>query len=151
VPAEVALRLAAAQGHGRTMHWESRAAFEDELREGEKRLTPELLDAYLAGTQADGDGLAGSPPEARGAATWGLLEPVSEAWEALRQKQIPTLLLLATEQPHVEQNREHLPRFQAAVPHAEVRWMDGAGHGILADVGPGVGDEIAAWLRQSVS
>jgi pimeloyl-ACP methyl ester carboxylesterase len=79
---------------------------------------------------------------------WGLLEPVSEAWPAVWERRIPTLLLLATEEPHAEQNRQHLPRFLAAVPHADVRWMDGAGHGILSDVGPAAGDLIALWLEE---
>ena len=32
------------------------------------------------------------------------------------------------------------------MPHAEVRWVDGAGHGIVQDVGAPLGDEIADWL-----
>ena len=59
---------------------------------------------------------------------------------------IPTLLILATLPPHVEQNREHVGRFEEAVPQAEVRWAENAGHGIVDDVGPPLGDEIAAWL-----
>jgi hypothetical protein len=54
--------------------------------------------------------------------------------------------LLATEPPHVEQNRAQIEAFEAAVPHAEVRWVDGAGHGILADIGAPLGEEIATWL-----
>ena len=46
----------------------------------------------------------------------------------------------------MDQNREHIGRFEAAVPHAEVRWVPGAGHGILADIGPPLGDEIGEWL-----
>jgi pimeloyl-ACP methyl ester carboxylesterase len=136
---------------GRTMRWETRVALETELGEGEKRLTPELLAAYVVATRPDGAGLAGSAPEARGAAMWGLLEPVSEAWPVLARERIPTLLLLATEEPHVEQNREHLPGFKEAVPQAEIWWMEGAGHGILADVGPGLGDTIALWLDQKLA
>src|SRR5262249_42728348 len=136
---------------GRPAHWESRTSLEEELREGEKRFTPELLEAYLAATHREGTGLAGSPAEARGAAMWGLLAPVSEAWPVLARERIPTLLLLATEEPHVEQNREHLPHFKEAVPQAEVWWMEGAGHGILADVGPGLGDTIALWLDQKLA
>src|SRR5262245_3118141 len=129
-------------------HWESRKELERDVREALKRTTPELIEAFLAGTHADGDGLQGPDPEARGAAMWGLTEPVSPAWPVLTEREIPVLLLLATEPPHVDQNREHIGRFEAAVPHAEVRWMDGAGHGLLADLGPPLGDEIAAWVAR---
>jgi len=84
--------------------------------------------------------------EARGRAMSGLTEPISPFWPLLAANEIPTLLFLATELPHAEQNRTHIGRFEAAMPHAEVRWVDGAGHGILADVGPPLGDEIADWL-----
>jgi hypothetical protein len=46
----------------------------------------------------------------------------------------------------VHENRRHIARFEAAVPHADVRWPERAGHGILADVGPPLGDAIATWL-----
>ena len=84
--------------------------------------------------------------EARGRAMSGLTEPISPSWRVLADNEIPTLLFLGTQPPHVEQNRTHIGRFEAAVPHAEVRWVDGAGHGILADAGPPLGDEIADWL-----
>jgi pimeloyl-ACP methyl ester carboxylesterase len=84
--------------------------------------------------------------EARGRAMSGLLDRVSGAWPALTEHEIPTLLFLATEPPHVLDNRRHIGRFEAAVPHAEVRWPEGAGHGLLADVGPPLGDAIATWL-----
>jgi pimeloyl-ACP methyl ester carboxylesterase len=126
--------------------WPSREAFEDDFREALKRPTPDLLEAFLAGTRAEGSAVLGSNPDARGAAMAGLVERVSVAWPVLSEQRIPTLLLLATEPPHVDQNREHIGRFEAAVPHAEVRWVPGAGHGILADVGPPLGDEIAEWL-----
>jgi hypothetical protein len=58
------------------------------------------------------------------------------------------LLLLATDSPHVEQNRTHIGRFETAVPHAHVRWVADAGHALLTDVGPPLGDEIAAWLAE---
>ena len=136
----------------RAARWESRESFEAELRDGEKRLTPELLEAYLAGTRSEGDAVVGSPAEARGAAMWGLLEPVSPSWPVLSLKRIPTLLLLATEEPHGSQNREHLPRFLAAASGStEVWWMEGARHGILADVGPDLGDSIGRWLSQKLS
>jgi pimeloyl-ACP methyl ester carboxylesterase len=89
--------------------------------------------------------LVGSPAEARAAAMRGLARSdVSEAWPALAG--VPTLLLLATADPWGAQNRELLPRFEAAVPHADVRWVEGVGHAIPADRGPALGEEIADWL-----
>jgi len=137
-----------ADARERAVSWESREAFEDDFREGLKRPSPELLEAFLTGTRAEGSALLGSNPEAWGAAMASLVERVSVAWPALVEHRIPALLLLATEPPHVDQNREHIARFEAAVPHAEVRWVAGASHGILADVGPPLGDEIAEWLAR---
>jgi alpha-beta hydrolase superfamily lysophospholipase len=76
----------------------------------------------------------------------GLLEPISGAWPTIATHEIPTLLFLATRPPHVHENRRHIARFEAAVPHAEVRWPEHAGHGLLADLGAPLGDEIATWL-----
>jgi pimeloyl-ACP methyl ester carboxylesterase len=84
--------------------------------------------------------------QARGRAMKGLTDRISDAWPALAEHEIPTLLFLATEPPHVLENRKHIARFEAAVPHAEVRWPEGAGHGLLADVGPPLGEAIATWL-----
>lgn len=137
-----------ADAAARTRHWTSRDAFEAELRADVRRYTPHVLDAFLAGVHAGADGLTGAPPEARGAAMWGLGAPVSDYWPVVAERAIPTLLLLATDPPHVEQNRTHIGRFETAVPHAHVRWVADAGHALLTDVGPPLGDEIAAWLAE---
>lgn len=84
--------------------------------------------------------------EARAMAMRGLTDPVSISWPSIAAAGIPTLLLLATEPPHVDANRTHVGRFEEAIPHAEIRWVDGAGHGIVQDVGAPLGDEIADWL-----
>jgi pimeloyl-ACP methyl ester carboxylesterase len=84
--------------------------------------------------------------EARGMAMAGLADRVSPAWPSIAVHDIPTLLFLATQPPHVDANRAHVPKFEAALPHAEVRWVDGATHGIVDDVGAPLGDEIAGWL-----
>ncbi|MFL5954958.1 MAG: alpha/beta fold hydrolase [Gaiellaceae bacterium] len=98
----------------------------------------------LPGTAAQ---LAASPPSDAGSmARHGLADPVSDAWPAIAAHEIPTLLFLATLPPHVDQNREHIGRFESAIPHADVRWPANAGHGLLADIGPPLGDEIAGWL-----
>jgi pimeloyl-ACP methyl ester carboxylesterase len=76
----------------------------------------------------------------------GMLQRLSPRWPVLDEHGIPTLLLLATAPPHGDQNRAHVARFEQAVPGAEVRWVDGAGHGLLDDAGDRLGDEIADWL-----
>jgi pimeloyl-ACP methyl ester carboxylesterase len=124
--------------------WESRAAFTAWLEENLERPTTEMLAGYGAGV-LDRDGkVIGSSAESMLRARDGLLERLSVRWQALAD--VPVLLLLATQPPHVDQNREHLPKFQAAVPHADVRWVDGASHGVIADAGPRLGDEIGEWF-----
>jgi pimeloyl-ACP methyl ester carboxylesterase len=91
--------------------------------------------------------LAASPPtDVRGKVLHGLADTISDAWPTIAGHEIPTLLFLATASPHGEQNREHIGRFEAAIPDADVRWVEGAGHGLLEDVGPPLGDQIAGWL-----
>ena len=126
--------------------WPSLEAFEQDLRDGLPRYTPEVLAAYRAGLREEGGELVGAPAEARGAAMAGLTTRVSPFWPLAAEHDIPVLLLLATQPPHVDQNRAHLPRFDQALPGADVRWIDGAGHGLLTDVGPELGDLIADWL-----
>lgn len=129
----------------RQSEWASREAFEHDLREGTTRWSDELLECFLPGLRDEDGKVVGSPPEARAAAMRGLAgSNISEAWPALAGT--PTLLLLATAEPWGTQNRELIERFEAAVPHVEVRWLEGATHAIPADVGPGLGDEIADWL-----
>ncbi|HEY6962490.1 MAG TPA: alpha/beta hydrolase [Gaiellaceae bacterium] len=131
------------------LRWPSLAAFEAELRSEVERFTPELLAGYLAGTRREGEELVGVPPEATAAAYSGLVRAsVPETWPVVAARAIPVLLLLATKPPHVDQNRRQLPAFQAAVPHAEVRWVPDAGHDLLADAGPALAAEIADWLER---
>ena len=77
---------------------------------------------------------------------YGLLDRISPAWDVIAAHGIPTLALLATAPPHGEQNRAHIGKFEAAMPHAELRWIENAGHGIVDTTGPALGDEIAHWL-----
>jgi pimeloyl-ACP methyl ester carboxylesterase len=127
--------------------WESRAAFAAWLEENLDRPTPEVLAGYGAGVLDHNGKVVGSSADSLLRARDGLLERLSPRWPALAR--LPVLLLLATQPPHVDQNREHVPTFQAAVPHADVRWIDGASHGLIADAGPRLGDTIAAWVAAS--
>jgi pimeloyl-ACP methyl ester carboxylesterase len=86
--------------------------------------------------------------ESRALAMVGLTDRISNAWETIARHRIPTLLLLATEPPHGDTNRLHVGRFAATLPQAEVRWIDGAGHGIVDTTGPGLGDDLAEWLAR---
>ena len=129
--------------------WDSRDAFNAWLEENLDRPTPEVIAGYGAGVFDRGGKVFGSPAESMLLARGGLLDRLSPAWPGLAG--VPVLLLLATQPPHVDQNREHLPRFQTAVPHADVRWVDGASHGVIADAGPRLGDEIAEWVAPSAA
>ena len=84
--------------------------------------------------------------DAQGRALRGLLEPMSPHWPVVARNEIPTLVFLATEPPHGETNRAHVAKFEAAMPHAEIRWPPGSTHGIVEDLGPPLADDLAAWL-----
>jgi pimeloyl-ACP methyl ester carboxylesterase len=101
------------------------------------------VDAWLAQVRARPDP---RNAEGRAYAMRGMTDPVSPSWTALAKRSIPTLLLLATVEPHAEVNRRHVGRFESAMPHAEVRWIEGATHGIVDDVGAPLGDQLADWL-----
>jgi pimeloyl-ACP methyl ester carboxylesterase len=133
----------------RPWRWPSEQAFADELAVSVQRWSPDLLQAYLAGLHREGGELVGSSPEARGAAFRGLAAArQSDAWPRIREAQTPVLLLLATLAPHVEVNERLVTSFIQALPHADVRWVENAGHGLLADAGPALGEQIGDWLTK---
>ena len=135
------------EARSRTWRWANEAAFADDLAGAVQRWSSELLHAYRAGVRHDGSELVGSSPETRGAAFRGIAEArQSDAWPRLREAEVPILLLLATLPPHVDVNERLVSAFVHALPHAEVRWVPNAGHALLADAGPALGEEIADWL-----
>ena len=73
----------------------------------------------------------------------------SAAWPAIAAAVIPTLVLLATEPPEQrEANAEAGERMQQAMPHADVRPIEGMRHAVFADLGASVGALVADWLRE---
>ena len=72
---------------------------------------------------------------------------LSEQWPAIADARIPTLLLLATEPPSNHQtNDEAAARFQAAIPDADVRFVEGATHSMITDQRERFGMTVAEWL-----
>ena len=116
--------------------------FEAEAQEGVRRpVTPELLEVFRAGIEErDGDLVSIVTPEVRGAVMQGIMETrVSSTWPAIAAAGIPILLLVATEPEELRERREAaMPIFAERFPDAEIHWMHGAGHDLIADAGPDV-------------
>jgi pimeloyl-ACP methyl ester carboxylesterase len=112
--------------------------------------TETLLGIFREGAEQRDDGLwPKAPPEVRAAALLGLLRGrrMSALWPALGEAGIPVLLLTATEPPESRaENGEAASRLLAAIPTAEWRPVDGAGHDLVADRGPELGELVADWL-----
>jgi pimeloyl-ACP methyl ester carboxylesterase len=119
---------------------------EDEVR---APLTEELKDVFRACVrEVDGRIVPAADPQAHGAAYHGIASfRVSETWPAIDAARIPVLALLATEPPETrERNEAAVPGFLEAIPHADVVFVEGAGHPLLTDAGGEVGRIIADWL-----
>ena len=87
-------------------------------------------------------------PEARAAIQDELYRAsITSTWSALAQ--LPVLMLVASEPAELEPYREEaVARFRAALPAADVRRMEGAGHDLVADLGPELGELVAEWLAR---
>jgi pimeloyl-ACP methyl ester carboxylesterase len=73
---------------------------------------------------------------------------MSSLWPRLAEGAVPVLLLTATE-PAEERaaNDAAAKRLLAAIPTAEWRPVEGAGHHLIADRGPEVAELVADWLE----
>jgi pimeloyl-ACP methyl ester carboxylesterase len=127
--------------------WDDAAAA---LRADASRWSPELEAAWRAGMIVDGDGPVRSKVTA---AVWGaVLHGIAEApclptFPAIRASGVPVLLLTATLPPDEQELRERcIERFQAALPEAEVRRMEGAQHDLVGEVGPPLAALVGDWL-----
>jgi pimeloyl-ACP methyl ester carboxylesterase len=126
-----------------------REDFETAAQEGLRRpVTPELLEAVKAGLREEDGELVGiTPPDVRGAVLYGITKMrVTEFWPAVAEAGIPILLLLATEPEDTrEQNERWAPVFAERFPDAEIRFIEGAGHDLIADAGPEVARLVRDW------
>jgi pimeloyl-ACP methyl ester carboxylesterase len=126
--------------------------FEAAAQEGVPRpVTPELLEALRAGVrQEDGELVGILTPEVRGAAIQGIMEVrVSSTWPAIAAAGIPILLLVATEPEELrERSAQAVPIFAKRFPDAEIHWIEGAGHDLIADAGPQVARLIRDWAAR---
>jgi pimeloyl-ACP methyl ester carboxylesterase len=151
VEAERPLEAWVEEARARPWRWPTEQAFADELAASVQRWSPDLLQAHLAGLRRDNGELVGSSPEARGAAFRGLaVARQSDAWPRIREAEIPVMLLLATLPPHVDVNERLVSAFVQALPHADVHWVANAGHGLLADAGPSLGEHVGDWLTKTL-
>jgi pimeloyl-ACP methyl ester carboxylesterase len=111
-----------------------------------------LVDAFLEGMQPDDEGrlVSRTPGRASGAARYHLARAKqSETWPLIAAQGIPTLLLLATEPEQARQlNEMGATRFAAAVPQADVRWVEGATHSLVTDERERFGQTVSQWVSQ---
>jgi pimeloyl-ACP methyl ester carboxylesterase len=145
-------RLAQARAAHADWRWPNWQAFDAAAADGLQRTSPELTAVFRAGVmEGDGGLVARVDPEARASIQDALSnDSIAATWPALAS--LPVLLLVATEPRELEAGRRAaVERFRAAVPNAEVRRIEGAGHDLLADAGPEVGEIIAATLDRWTS
>ncbi len=109
-----------------------------------------LVDAFLEGMEPDGDGglVSRTPGVARGPALYHLARArQSDTWAAIAEAGIPVLLLLATQPDEARAvNEQGEARFAAALPAAEVRWVEGATHSLVTDERERFGSTVVDWL-----
>jgi pimeloyl-ACP methyl ester carboxylesterase len=108
-----------------------------------------LMDDLLLGTvEVDGQLAPRVTPEAQGAALYHLGRArQTEAWPALQEEEIPTLLLLATEPASARELNERAGQaFRAVVRTADVRLVEGATHSLVTDLRDRFGRTVVDWL-----
>ena len=109
-----------------------------------------LVDLILLAVTDDGDGglVTTTGAVAGGAARYFLMRcsPTAQ-WPAIAAGGYPVLLLLATE-PEESRilNEAAAERFAAAIPHADVRLVDGATHSLTTDLRERFGQLLVDWL-----
>jgi pimeloyl-ACP methyl ester carboxylesterase len=109
-----------------------------------------VVTAFLEGMTDDGAGglVSRTFGTSRGAALYHLMRVrQSEQWAAIAGAEIPTLLLLATQPDDLRaRNETAAARFRAAVPQADVRFIEGASHSLITDLRDEFGATVRDWL-----
>jgi len=109
-----------------------------------------LVDAFLEGMESASDGglVSRTPGAARGPALFHLTRSKqSDTWPAIAAADIPVLLLLATEPDEARVvNAQGARAFSAALPAAEVRWVEDATHSLVTDERERFGVTVVEWL-----
>lgn len=113
-----------------------------------------LVDAFLEGMEPDVDGglVSRTPGVARGSALFHLTRSKqSTTWPAIAAADIPVLLLLATEPDQARGvNEKGAAAFSAALPTAEVRWVEDATHSLVTDERERFGANVVEWLSEEL-
>ena len=111
-----------------------------------------LVEAILEGMTDDGAGglISTTTGLSRASAMYHLMRARSSAtWPTIAAAAIPTLLLLATKPDDTRrQNEEAAARFSAAIPQADVRFVEDATHSLITDLRERFGSLVVEWLRE---
>lgn len=108
-----------------------------------------VVTAFMEGMTDDGSGglVSRTLGSSRAAAMYDLARArQTDQWPAIAAASLPTLLLLATRPDETREANEIAGRaFQAAIPQADVRYLD-ASHSLITDLRAEFGTIIRDWL-----
>ncbi len=112
-----------------------------------------VVAAYMDGLMDDGAGglVSRTLGASGGAARYHLMRASqSDQWAPIAAAKTPTLLLLATVPDDLRATNEAgAERFRAAVPQADIRFIEGATHSLITDLRDRFGQTVAVWLAST--
>jgi pimeloyl-ACP methyl ester carboxylesterase len=134
-------------GESKRIHVRDRAHVASDL---ELDIDDPVVESFMAGLTDDGEGglISRTLGSARGPAMYHLMRSEqTEQWPAIAAAGIPTLLLLATvPEDRRAENELGAERFKAAIPHADVRFIEGATHSLITDLRDEFGEMVREFL-----
>ena len=135
------------QGEARRIRAKDRAQVATDL---ELDIDDPVVDSFMAGLMDDGEGglITRTLGTSRGPAMYYLMRSKqTEQWPAIAAAEIPTLLLLATvPEDRLAENERGAEAFKVAIPHAEVRFIEGATHSLITDLRDEFGETVREFL-----